>query len=281
MRAVSRLLLLCLFPLTAQIALAADDGEQQGNPIAALQWQKGPGADLIASKATLHVPAEVMYIDEANSKKFLQLTGNLPDPGNFIVLSRKDDWWATFSFDPIGYVKDDEKIDADALLKQMQENDGPSNEQRRKLGLGELHLDGWYVPPHYDSVTKRLEWGLKLHSDKGVTLNYTIRLLGRTGVMDATLVSNPQSLDADVKSFKEVLNGFDFNSGERYSEFRAGDHVAEIGLGALVLGGAAAVAAKKGFFTVILGFLAAAWKFILAAVAAAAVKLRSLFSKKE
>ena len=36
-------------------------------------------------------------------------------------------------------------------------------------------------------------------------------------------------------------------AGERYAEFRAGDRVAEYGLAALVLGGAAAVATKSGF----------------------------------
>lgn len=276
MRIFSSLLLLCLFPLTV---MAAGQPEKD-DPYAALQWKSGPGADPIAAKATLNVPADVAYINESDSSKFLELSGNLPEPGNFIVVSKKDNWWATFSFDAIGYVKDDEKIDADALLKQMKENDEPENAERRKRGLGELHLEGWYVPPHYDPATKRLEWGLKLRSDHGVTLNYTIRLLGRTGVMDATLISSPETLDADVKSFKAVLNGFDFNSGERYGEFRAGDHVAEIGLGALVLGGAAAVAAKKGFFTVIFGFLAAAWKFIAVAFVGLMAKVRSLFSKK-
>lgn len=277
MRAISRLVLLCLFPIYAH---AAGEGDQAKSP-RDLQWHSGPGADPIAAKATLNVPDGVMFIDEANSKQFLQMTGNIPDPGNFIVYSKKDKWWATFSFNPIGYVKDDEKIDADDLLQKMKEHDGPGNEERRKLGFGELHTDGWYVPPHYDSATKRLEWGLKLHSDKDVSLNYTIRFLGRSGVMNATLVSSPEKLDADVRSFKAVLDGFDFNNGERYAEFRAGDHVAEIGLGALVLGGAAAVAAKKGFFGAILAFLAAAWKMIAVAVLGLFAKIRSLFSKKE
>jgi uncharacterized membrane-anchored protein len=260
---------------------ADKDGSDKSNPMAALQWQIGPGTDTIASKATLNVPADVVYIDEANSTKFLELSGNIPHPGNFIVASKKDNWWATFSFNPIGYVKDDEKIDADDLLKTMKDSDGPANEERRKRGIPELVTDGWTVAPHYDSATKRLEWGLKLHSPKNVAVNYTIRFLGRTGVMNATLVTSPETLDADVKSFKAVLNGFDFNSGERYAEFRAGDHVAEIGLGALVLGGAAAVAAKKGFFTVIFGFLAAAWKFIAVAFVGLLAKIRSLFSKKQ
>jgi uncharacterized membrane-anchored protein len=79
-------------------------------------------------------------------------------------------------------------------------------------------------------------------------VNYAIRLLGRRGVMHAVLVSDPARLDADVAEFKAALGGYAFVPGERYSEFRAGDRVAEYGLAALVLGGAAAVATKTGFF---------------------------------
>ena len=55
---------------------------------------------------------------------------------------------------------------------------------------------------------------------------------------------------------------------------------AEFGLAALIAGGAAAVAAKKGVFAVIAGFLAAAWKFILVAVIGAFAWIKSLFKKK-
>jgi uncharacterized membrane-anchored protein len=58
--------------------------------------------------------------------------------------------------------------------------------------------------------------------------------------MHAILVSDPESLDRDIAEFKTALGGYEFASGERYSEFRAGDRVAEYGLAALVLGGAAA-----------------------------------------
>jgi uncharacterized membrane-anchored protein len=54
--------------------------------------------------------------------------------------------------------------------------------------------------------------------------------------------------------------------GERYAEFKQSDRVAEFGLAALIAGGAAALATKKGFWAIIAGFLAAAWKFVAAAV---------------
>jgi uncharacterized membrane-anchored protein len=119
----------------------------------------------------------------------------------------------------------------------------------RRRGLSPLTLVGWFVEPHYDLATKRLEWGTRLRGETGETVvNYMIKLLGRRGVMDAVLVSDPQSLDGDVREFKAVLQGFSFNQGERYSEFRSGDKVAEYGLSELIVGGAAAAAAKSGAF---------------------------------
>lgn len=247
----------------------------------ALDWKKGPTSGALGDKATIQLPAGVQFLEEKDGIKFLELSGNLPESGNSILAT--NDWWAAFTFSPVGYVKDDEKIDADALLKSMKANDKESNDERRKHGLPELYTDGWYVPPHYDEATKHLEWGLRLRSSDSPTpvVNYTVRLLGRTGYESVVLVSSPETLDADVQAFKAMLKGFEFKAGERYSEFKPGDHVAEIGLAALVAGGAAAVAVKTGFWKVILGFLAASWKLVAAAGVAVVVGLGKLFGRKD
>ena len=102
----------------------------------------------------------------------------------------------------------------------MKKNNVAGNEERKKRGLETLVLEGWYVAPHYDIQTKRLEWGTKLRPESGgITVNYTIRLLGRSGVMSVILVSNPTSLDNDVKSFKAALAGFVFNTGKSIRNF--------------------------------------------------------------
>jgi uncharacterized membrane-anchored protein len=260
---------------------AAASPEERNAAMAALPWKKGPTTGPLGDKATMVVPKDAALLGEDASIKFMELTGNLPSPGYSIVAT--DSWFAAFSFSPVGYVKDDEKIDADALLKELKSQDGPSNEERRQLKLPELTTEGWYVPPHYDTATKYLEWGLKLRSgnDKQPIINYTVRLLGRTGYESVVLVSSPESLDADVRSFKTVLSGFNFNAGERYSEFKSGDRVAEFGLAALVAGGAAAVVAKTGLWKVVLAFLAASWKLVAAAGVAVAVGLGRLFKGKK
>ena len=150
-------------------------------------------------------------------------------------------------FKKIENAEDDEKLDPDALLKSLKESDAPSNKERERLGMPPIYTEGWSVAPHYDLNTRRLEWAVRLRSGSGRSVvNYTTRILSRRGVMHVTLVSDPESLDQHIAVFKTSLTGYDFAPGERYSEFRSGDRVAQFGLGALVLGGAAAVAVKTG-----------------------------------
>jgi uncharacterized membrane-anchored protein len=247
--------------------------------ISALEWQRGPTTGQVSDKASLKLDSGLAMLDMQNSDKFLQINGNPPSATRNVIAA--EGWFAAFQFEPVGYVKDDEKIDADALLKQIQEGNAQGNEERKKQGYPELVADGWYMPPHYDPDTKRLEWALKLHSGADTILNYTVRLLGRTGVESATLVSSPATLERDIKSFKKALEGFDFNSGERYSEFKQGDRVAEFGLAALVAGGAAAVATKAGFWKVLAGSLAAFWKVIAAFCVAGWAGIRKFLSRNK
>lgn len=249
--------------------------------IKALHWQES-GKGEIADKASVKIPSGYAFLGEADTSKLLQAFGNPPSSDHFLIAPKSLDWFAVFSYDDTGYVKDDEKIDADDLLKSMQSGDKAGNEQRKKLGLEALYTDGWQVPPHYDTATKRLEWGLRLRGESGEkNVNYTSRILGRSGVMTATLVSDTATLAQNTEEFKKVLAGFDYNSGQTYAEFKNGDKVAAIGLGALVLGGAAAVATKKGLWAAIAGFLAAGWKIVAAAAVALFAGIGKLFGRKK
>lgn len=126
-----------------------------------------------------------------------------------------------------------------------------------------------------------MEWGVRLKTDGGqLVTNYTARLLGRTGVMSAVLVSGVDTLPSDTQEFKTSLQQFSFDSGEKYAEFKPGDKVAEYGLAALIVGGAAAVATKKGFWAVIAGFFAAFWKILAAVAVAALAGIGKLFKSK-
>jgi uncharacterized membrane-anchored protein len=246
---MSRWLPLALLALAA-VAAAADEPstkDSTSEQIRQLPWIAGPAEAKIGDKATLQITKDFQFLDAPGTKKFLQLLGNPPSDNHYALVPTQGSWFAVFSFSPDGYVRDDEKIDADKLLKSMKEGEKESNEERKRLGLSLMYLDGWEVPPHYDAATKRLEWGKRLHDDRNApVINYTVRLLGRTGVMSATLVDDPANLSADVAAFQQALGAYEYVPGERYAEFHSGDRVAEYGLAALIAGGAAAAVVKTG-----------------------------------
>jgi uncharacterized membrane-anchored protein len=253
--------------------------EQTIQQLRSLQWQKGPGIGQVGMQGSVKLPGEYVFLNDPETAKFLQIMGNPPSAGNYAFAPKSLEWFAVFHFDASGYVKDDEKIDPDALLKTLKESDVPANEERRKLGMEQLTTEGWLVPPHYDVTTKRLEWGLRLRGEHGdQTINYTTRLLGRSGVMAATLVSSPERVGADMDMFRGNLSGFSFNPGQAYTEYRSGDKVAEYGLGALVLGGAAAAAAKTGLLKSLGKFL---WLGVLAVLAAISSLWKKITGRKD
>lgn len=267
--------------LTVAATLSAHAADEDvGAEMRKLPWQEGPATGDVGTRSKLQIPEGARLLPESSGSRFLELTGNLPEPGDTVLV--RDHWWATLSFNDAGYVKDDEKLDPDALLKALRENDEESNKERTKRGMATLTNDGWIVPPHYDPETKFLEYGLRLRSSDSPqpVVNYTMRLLSRRGYETVTLVTRPETLTADVQELHQMLNtGFKFNPGETYGEFKPGDHVAEFGLGALVLGGAAAAAVKAGWFKGLLAVLAAGWKLVVAGVVAVGAGIKKMFGR--
>ncbi len=277
------LAMLCMVPALVLLPCQAARAEEHASireALGKLAWQRGPTQGAIAGKGTITVPAGYAFLDEQNTQHFLELMGNPPSAGNYLLAPETLQWFAVFSFDETGFIKDDEKIDPDDLLKKLKDGDAATNEERKKRGFPAIHTDGWMVPPHYDADTRRLEWGVRLRNDSNeVNVNYTSRILGRSGVMRAILVDDTETLHADLKPFKAALQDFHYNPGETYAEFRQGDRIAEYGLAALVLGGAAAVATKKGLWSVLAGALAAFWKVIVGVVLALAASVKKFFRK--
>lgn len=252
------------------------------NPLLELAWQLGPTQGAIGDKATINIPEGFAFLGATDTKKFMEMNQNLASGNEYLLAPETLNWFAVFHFNPVGYVKDNDPLDAADLLESVKKGTQQGNEERRRRGWRTMSIVGWRFQPQYDSQAKLLEWAFEARndSDNQAVINYNTRLLGRAGVMEVVLVSDPEALDASVASLKAALAGFQYVPGEKYTEFRKGDRVAEFGLAALIAGGAAAVAAKKGFFAVIAGFLAAAWKVVIAVAFGVLAWIGSLFKKK-
>ncbi|MBV8806257.1 MAG: DUF2167 domain-containing protein [Sinobacteraceae bacterium] len=285
---ISSCVAVVLLIMGANAARAADAPPEQQSPeqkaflekMRALDWVKGPTTVTAEGNAKLAIPEQYVYLDARNTAKFLELQHNLGDGREVMVAPRDLQWMAYLEFADEGYVKDDEKIDASALLKTLKENTERANEERQRRGWNPLHVVDWATAPVYNTTTKRLEWATILESPEGRAVNFSTKILGRRGYTSVVMVTDPANLNNAEDSLDKVLTGYAFNPGEQYADWRSGDKVAKYGLAALIVGGVAAVAAKKGLFSVLAGFLAAAWKFVVAGVVALMAWLRRLFARK-
>ena len=263
-------------PLAAQETVdpEAAAAEEEVHPIFKLDWIVGPTEVKVGKQATLTVPEGFMYLQPKETSKFQELVENPPGDRESLIAPDDLRWFGLFEFEDIGYVKDDEEIDADEVLESIREGTEQSNKERRDRGWAELHITGWHIKPRYDSATQRLEWAVAAESEGEAVVNFNTRLLGRKGVTSATLVSGPETLDAAVAEFNDVLEGYQYVEGERYADVQEGDHMAEYGLAALIAGGGAAVAAKSGL-------LKGLWKFIVVGVAGIGAWLVKIFKGKK
>jgi uncharacterized membrane-anchored protein len=272
---------LVLLAVTGTAKLAQSQSRESGSDI---EWQVGPGTGQIGSVASIRIPEGYRFAGRQGVKSFLEMTQNPVSGQELAVIvpptASDSHWFVVFDFDSVGYVKDDDKnkLDADALLTSIKRGTEHSNDERRKRGWPTLDILGWHTPPRYDAVTNNLTWAIRGSSEGDAVVNYSVRLLGRRGVMDVDLVLDPTAMSAALPEFDGLLKGFVFSSGNRYAEFTAGDKVAEYGLTALVAGGAGAALAKSGL-------LGKIWKLLVfgAIAALAAIKrvIAALFGRKE
>mgnify|MGYP001244147115 CR=1 FL=1 len=239
-----------------------------------IAWRDGPVTGDLGSRAKIETPEGLRFANGRDTRTLLELMQNTTDGSELGMVAAPDlSWFVVFEFDESGYVDDEDKdsLDADALLSSLREGQSQANTARAARGWDTLHIDGWATPPYYDPTTNNLEWATKLRGgDGGVSINHNSRALGRRGVMVITLVTDPQLYEQVLPQFRELLAGYQFKAGERYSEYTSGDRVAEYGLTALIAGGVGAVAVKSGA----LGKL---WKFIAAGLVAVGALFKRIF----
>ncbi len=249
------------------------------------EFQSGPVTAQLEELATIRVPKGLIYIDKSNIAKFMRASENLPDGDELAVVASPDfSWFAIYRFDPVGYVKDEEKdsLDADEILKQVKEATEEANKRLKAEGWETLRVVGWMSRPRYDTASNNLEWCIEATSSSGAgSLNHDIRLLGRRGVTKARLVTGKEDYTQNLLAFRELNKGFSYTSGNEYSAWVKGDKVAEYGLTALILGGGAAAAAKTGLLKTIGKLLIASWKLVIAGLLGLFALLKKLIRTKE
>jgi uncharacterized membrane-anchored protein len=273
--------LIALAAFACVLTVAAPGRAQQepaGEPPPRLDWKLGPLVATIGDDlAEIDVPQGYVFLDGAGTAQLMELTGNPVDGSEVATLAPAEGggWFVVFEWAEIGWVDDAEKdaLDADAMLASMREGNEAANEERKKRGWATLELVGWKEPPHYDAATNNLTWSIEGKSEGQAVLNRLVKLLGRRGVMSATLVGSPEELVVATPQVETLLAGYRFRPGHSYAEYIPGsDTAAKVGLTALVVGGGAAALAKSGL-------LAKFWKPLAIGAVALLAGARRLFGR--
>lgn len=288
--------LLAVGLLCSGLAFAADKPAEEKAPEkpktreeafqqAGVKLQNGPSTVPLGKVAELKLPEGYAFVGKDSLDRFFELTRNMRS-GNEVGVVMGPKYMLYFDYDEIGYVKDEDKdkLDAEKLMKSMTEGQDGANEQRKQRGWDEVKLKGWATAPHYDAKTNNLKWAINLTSSqdqfKEIWINESIRLLGRGGVMNVTLVTDTAEFKAAELDADKLLGGnFAYLSGQKYSEFKAGDKVAAYGLSALVLGGAGVMAAKLGLFAKLGVLLGKFWKAIVFGLIALGAGIKKIWDK--
>jgi uncharacterized membrane-anchored protein len=281
---------LALMMVVTTGSIAQEPAQQpQAQPQVHIDWQNGPTTAKLGDIAEIEIPEGYRFADKAGAEKVLQLTHNLVSGQELGAIVANDaGWFMIFEFEDTGYVKDDDKLDADAILKSITENTENANEQRSKRGWRPIHVTGWKTSPFYDPQTHNLTWASVVKGDNPAeegSVNHSVRILGRKGTMNVDLVASPTEYADITGKFASLMAGFHYTDGNRYSDFTKGDKMAEYGLTALIVGGGAAVALKTGLLGKLGILLLKLWKVIIfgfVAIGAAIKKFfQNIFGKEE
>lgn len=244
----------------------------------------------IGSNAQAALPAGYRYLGGADARFVVEeVWGNLPDPGVIgaivpFVNDEPDDTWAVVvSYNDDGYVDDEDAADMDyaELLADMQSGEAEVNAERKKRGLPTLNLVGWADTPNYDAASHRLHWSKKLavEGESQHTINYDIRVLGRSGTLELSAIGLESDLPKLQAGMNQLLGVVEFKDGHRYDQFDDSvDKVAAYGIGGLIAG---KMAMKVGLFAKLALVFAKFGKVIVIGLIGLGALLVRVFKRKD
>ncbi|MEZ5937965.1 MAG: DUF2167 domain-containing protein [Hyphomonadaceae bacterium] len=252
--------------------------------------------DLPVGFAALEVPDGYYYLDPQDAKRVLEEAWDNPPTDTLsqgmlfpAAYSPLDDgsWGVLVEYEETGYVSDDDAagIDYDALIGQIRKDQKRINKAREKQGYEPIEIVRWASPPHYDGASHKLYWAkeLKFGEEELHTLNYEMRILGRSGVLSMNFIAAIDDLDRIETASPAVLRMAAFEPGKRYEDFDPKiDKKAGFGVAGLIAGGGAAalLAKKAGLFSIALLLLKKGWVVIVALFAGAGGVIQRFFGKK-
>ncbi|MDJ0943023.1 MAG: DUF2167 domain-containing protein [Kiloniellales bacterium] len=260
-------------------AAAASPATAQSDPVEDLHWQSQRLVyEIPGSKSSYDLGPNERIVVGAQARRFLELTQGIDGWPDVVALIESTGGPAAGSFidieyHEIGFLEDEDWKDVapDSLLQEIIDGTRDSNPIRAENGYPTLEVLGWAEEPHYNARNNTVYWATRLRDSEGIEAINAIALkLGRHGYSRLTWTGDPEQFQNAKMALGPALTSYDYQEGARYADFRAGDAVAAVGLGALAVGmmtgnkkawgagilAGALVLLKKFWYLLLLPFLA-------------------------
>lgn len=257
---------LCLPAISAladQAPYPQDDASLQ-KEYDALHWATGNGTyRLEHSHSALATPTDFHVLLGTDAQRYAFLGNGVEFPNTeAMIYDPKSEAEIAVEFVDEGFVKEDDwsEVDADDFLKQMQENQRSSNEERKANGKRPFDIIGWLEKPSYDPTTHVARYVLELGTTDDHWLNAVAIKLGRDGYHQFTWVGDlSQYQNGGPQALDMILAQHSYDDGHKYADFKEGDKMAAYGIAGLVAA-VAGVKLGKGLLAGAIAFLAVAGK---------------------
>src|SRR5690606_33759646 len=126
-------------------------------------------------------------------------------------------WGIVISYVEEGHVADQDagRLDADRLLARAREIVPAENAPLVDLGFPAVELAGWIEPPRYERASSQLVGARELRCVDAElpTLIYSVRILGRTGVLVLDAVATADRLPAIREAVDALRRSIAFKPG--------------------------------------------------------------------
>jgi uncharacterized membrane-anchored protein len=203
-----------------------------------VHWTYGPAKVGYGTAAEIIVPQGFKLVDQnGGAKAFMDSQGNPCPPHLVGVLMPATgpngipEWYTLIEDAPIGYVSDADQnaLGKPELLTLLRRNMIKLSGTTPMIDAASLAGMDWEFPPKYDSARNELEYAVRTGIPGAGSINCSIYLLGRHGVL--TLVGvYPYQAGIDFAPLRDLAKGISFRDGYRYSDHKEGDEEAHIGL---------------------------------------------------
>jgi uncharacterized membrane-anchored protein len=193
-----------------------------GTPAApAIHWQFGPRTLTLSGLVALPLPAGMISADRAETRRFLEATGNPPAGDEVAIAAPANlDWFLVFSFDEFKQLGlEHPQPTVGEIVAALRRGNSETNQARKKAGRETLDLLGWREKPVYDPKTFRLEWSINTQESGGRhNANRYWLLLTRRGVLSIELVTEEPRYAAASLQANELLRKLGVAEQEAYDD---------------------------------------------------------------